>query len=310
MEECIKHCENIPEPTLCPKGMRKENGKCITRRCSNGTRKNKQTDECEPPHKQTRNECMRTCETMKTAPKLISAKKLHKITIKVPNPTPKLGKCPTRKNKINECTLHVKTIDPITPRTTYIKDLSAPYLLGGVELFQVSFKSKTQFTHYVKITENTRVECFIQCLFSLGLRDLTAAKRDIETIKAYKNGVKYSVAEKYIQNAFGLKNGQIEHGTIKKPRITVTLNNHLTNNYATIFNIQLKGKTEWGHYVVAYKYNNIVYYFDPQANKHIVLDKINGSKILSFGCFKTNDIAENVIVKNTTAPIEFYGGNK
>jgi hypothetical protein len=32
MEECKKYCETIPETTLCSKGMRKDNGNCITQR--------------------------------------------------------------------------------------------------------------------------------------------------------------------------------------------------------------------------------------------------------------------------------------
>jgi hypothetical protein len=303
MEECRKQCEAIPEIILCPKGMRKENGICIKQRCSSGTRKNKHTDECEPPHKQTRNECMRTCDKYVKLKETIPLKitKLHKITI-APKLTLTKGtlkkKDPTKMPLVTKVTL--KNKKPTTPRSKYIEDLPAPHLLGGADVFQVSFQSVDQFNRYVKITEHTRIECFIQCLFLLGLRDIKEAKKDIQKLKSYKNGVKFIVAAKYIQRAFGLKDGQISHHNIKNEHELT-----LTNNYATIFNVTFKDeKREWGHYIVAYKYNNIVYYFDPQANEHIVLDKLN---IIGFGCFLTRGIKDNVILTTTTVPLYYYG---
>jgi hypothetical protein len=315
MEECRKQCKTIPETILCPNGMRKENGICIKQRCSSGTRKNKHTDECEPPHKQTRNECMQLCVNLKPSPLKIT--KLHKITIapkltlakgtlKKKDPTkmplsPKgtlKKKDPTKMPLSQKETLKNKT--PTTPRSKYIEDLPVPHLLGGVDIFQVSFQSVEQFNSYVKITENTRIECFIQCLFLLGLRDIKEAKKDIQKLKSYKNGVKYTIAATYIQTVFGLKYGMISHHNIKSIHAL-----NLTNNYATILNVIFKDETEWGHYIVAYKYNNIVYYFDPQANNHIVIDKLKN--IIGFGFFLTKGIKDNVNLKNTTSTINFYG---
>ena len=193
MEECRKQCEAIPEIILCPKGMRKENGICIKQRCSSGTRKNKHTVECEPQHKQTRNECMRTCDKYVKLKETIPLKitKLHKITI-APKLTLTKGtlkkKDPTKMPLVTKVTL--KNKKPTTPRSKYIEDLPAPHLLGGADVFQVSFQSVDQFNRYVKITEHTRIECFIQCLFLLGLRDIKEAKKDIQKLKSYKNGVK------------------------------------------------------------------------------------------------------------------------
>ena len=98
-------------------------------------------------------------------------------------------RCPngTRKHKVShECVgnpkrskgTRRKVSESITPRTAYAQKYNKPVtLLGNKSLFQVSFDTPDQFNQYVQITTDTDVECFIQVLFSLRLRDLRSHRK-------------------------------------------------------------------------------------------------------------------------------------
>jgi hypothetical protein len=198
-------------------------------------------------------------------------------------------------------------------------------LLGNKKLFQVSFFSPEQFTTYKKITDHTRIECFIQSLFSLGLRDRKAGKQDVEELKKHKRGVHVDVQAKYIENSFGLKPGQVTFeykliaGTHFKRKsegvkmITSFLDKELENMHATIISITLQTPTaSWGHSSVAFKYNNKVLFFNPQSN--FITDDPNdmadsGSTLVIYGIYETHNVKKSVELKDTTCPIEFAGGS-
>lgn len=225
--------------------------------------------------------------------------------------TPKQKRCSkgTRRNKVSgDC------VSIYTPRTAYAKKYNKPVtLLGNTSLFQVSFDTPDQFNRYVQITTNTNVECFIQTLFSLRLRDLQSAKQDIERIKPYRNGVLYSEAEKYFQSLFGLLETQIHHsknGLIQFADTMFSLD--LVNNHATIFTVEFQtGFSRWGHYMIAYKFNDQLHYYDPQKKlTSITIHLFNtpDNKLISFGTFRLNNVKTTVMKKNID-PIPFYGGS-
>jgi len=103
-----------------------------------------------------------------------------------------------------------------TPRKVYAREyLNHPVqLLGKKWLFQVSFSNPEQFINYKQITgtEPTGYECFIQSLFTLGLRDRKKGKQDLEEIKKNNiSGIRFEKASRYFEKSFGLDTGRIIH---------------------------------------------------------------------------------------------------
>ena len=219
-----------------------------------------------------------------------------------------------------------------TPRTNFVKtQLTNPvYLnpntdLSGNHIFQVSINPE-QITNYTQITTDTSIECFIQCLFVLGLRNINEAKDDLIRLKSARVGTSWDEACNYLQHIFG--NHKIIHkwyslGFGVGPRESEwrkqymnKIMNKIDNNNATILTVKFKNtetKKEWAHYVIAYKNNGDLFYFDPQNNIHdIDPNKLSQSPIIvaKFGYFEViNDPFEHpVLVSNTTLPITFTGG--
>ena len=269
----------------------------VRSKCPNGTRKNKQGD------------CIQKSKIEKTEP-------IRK-------------RCPkgTHKNKSGECVPKKqisRIISPNTPRKEYVKKyFDKPIqLLGKTKLFQVSFQNPEQFINHTRITEDTNMECFIQTLFSLGLRDRKEGKQDLERIKGYNQGVLFEEAVKYIKTSFALKDDQLKYvytiifstGSESKESISKFFNKRLVNNYAAIFSVTFKkDETTLGHYVIAYKYNDIVNYFDPQQKIHTTNPEElspEGWYIAQYGYFRTINVEKSMKLKNTTCPIEFFGGNE
>jgi len=217
-----------------------------------------------------------------------------------------------------------------TPRKVYVKKyLTHPVkLLGNKYLFQVSFTNPDQFTNYKKITgsEKTGYECFIQTLFSLGLRDRKAAKDDLHQIKIHNiGGIPFTKAAKYFENSFGLNPGQIKHDWLKKVfkhdefknYVSSTLKRQLENNHATIITISIVNRTVEnskgvGHYIIVYKYNNILYYFDPQDNTTTTdPNNILENKqyyIRSYGSFQTYKVLKSTDLVNNNCQLEYVIG--
>lgn len=257
--------------------MRKSNGVCIRKRCPNGTRKDKKTHEC-------------VTSSRKRCP---NGSRRHKTT--------------------QECYKY-------TPRTNYFQKTKTPMLLGGVDVFQVSYK-EGQFENFAPITEHTNVECFIQTLFALRLRGLAQAKKDIERIQGYTHGVLYTEATRYLRLIFGLDSTQLRHVRFDYNSPTSDdliagihtmhkyFDDHLVNNYATIFSVTFKQRALTnGHFLIAYKQNHEVYFFDPQSNYHTqtLFDFHNNKDIIDFGIFLTRNITTTVL-KQKNGPIDFYG---
>ncbi len=215
-------------------------------------------------------------------------------------------------------------MQPDTPRRAYYKKYNQknPFLLPNKELFQIAFNEPDQFTNYTQITSNTSFECFIQSLFSLGLRDPKQGKKDVVKIQKNKfKGVKFEEAAKYFETSFGLHPGQIKYEETEfecDSCMDVFFDNLLENNCATIISLliyRMNDSTTFGHFMIVYKLNDELVFFDPQLNAHYenssrLQDDFNaeGQEISFYGYFKTNNITQPVELKNNSCPINFYRG--
>jgi len=195
-------------------------------------------------------------------------------------------------------------------------------LLGNKYLFQVSFPNLEQFANYKPLTLHT-ADCFIQTIFSLGLRCEKAVKEDIQKLRKKKSwsGVSPTEMLNYFEKTFGIKRDHFRFisnvVSFKKPNEGVKkmiefLDKELENNYATILDVNLKRKDSpqiCGHVMLAYKYNDIVYFFDPQINR-LERDPNNMRDdyyVKQYNIFRTVDLKESVELKDSTCSIDFAG---
>jgi hypothetical protein len=219
-----------------------------------------------------------------------------------------------------------------TPRKVYAREyLNHPIqLLGKKMLLHISFPNPEQFINYKKITgeEQTGDECFIQSLFTLGLRDRKAGKQDLEEIKKHNiGGISFKKAATYLEKSFGLEPGKIVHSWENKDfktniefkdDIYLKLRTNLANNHSTIISLGLKNtKTNviGGHFMIVYKYNKILHFFDPQSNG----DTTDASKIflaknilvINYGLYYTKQIEKTMDLIDNTCQLDYTkGGNK
>ena len=256
--------------------------------------------------------------------------------------TRKKKRCPngTRRNSNGECVVY-KT--PPTPRTKYTKTYhSEPVVLvGDSHLVQFRINNIEQFTKYKKITKYTKVECFIQTLFALGLRNrdqgmIDTINMDVQS-RIKKNegksliGVWWQEAEKFIENTFDLPKNSIKHkrqqtiGGVdvnnkeQQERLLNKFSGYLAKNLgpncATIITIDFKDKEQsWGHFMIAYNHNKKITYFCPQTKtKYIHLKNMTRSHIkwliTGYGYYSTFDEVsfnmDDIPIKNSTCPIKF-----
>jgi hypothetical protein len=196
------------------------------------------------------------------------------------------------------------------------------HLLGNKWLFQVSFPNIEQFTNYTPLSKHT-ADCFIQTIFSLGMRCEKAVKEDIQKIrkKQCMSGVNPFEMMNYFEKIFGINRDHFKFATnvvsFKTPnegveKMTEFLHEKLENNYATILIVDLKYNNSsilGAHVMLAYKYNDIVYFFDPQRNRLERDPNTMSSEnyIKKYHVFKTIGLKESVELKDSTCSIDFAG---
>jgi hypothetical protein len=292
-----KICECVKNPS--PK---------ISTRCPNGTRKNKSGDcvkytrKVDFENKMKKQEKVAVVEAQKLDSPKISRKrkvdfenkmkKQEKVAVVEPQKldSPKIS----RKRKVDfenkmkkqekAAVVETKKSDsPNTPRKNYAKRyFQKPImLLEKNKLFQVSIDID-QFKDYVNISNipDGKYDCVIQSLFSLGLRDVKKAKREsLEINENLKRGIVPSIIAKYLTSSFGLPDNSIVSKTlnIRNSRLELAdeeiiefFNKNLLNNHATFFNpvFEYEGK-KYGHAMIIYKDNDVIYYFNPQNKRYI-----------------------------------------
>jgi len=202
-------------------------------RCPNGTRKNKQG----------------VCEPKK--PKPVQPKR-----------------CPngTRKNKQGVCEPKIKA----TPRTQYACRFKKPIYLSERELFQIHFDTPDQFIQYTNLSKAPKLDCGYQSLFALGLLEVDHAKKSAEEVNTKgKVGIYIKELITFFRINFGFKPDETIE-VYNRRFIKSFLKHNLANNHATMLLIQLEKN---GHYIVAYKYKDVVHFYDPQASRHREVDE-------------------------------------
>jgi hypothetical protein len=220
-----------------------------TKRCPNGTRKNKDGD------------CVKKEESKE-----------------------KQKRCPrgTHKNKDGNCEQFNRTYES-TPRTKYAKQFFKKediYLANknfkskesNPLLFQLSFHDVKQFKDYANLSKNPNLDCVYQALFSLGLREVKQAKKEAAYVNKFgKRGVMLSELKKYISTTFGIDAERVRSKVFRDmPETNVTnfLYETLNDNHATILFLNFEdytGVTQYVHCIIAYRYNYDIIYFNPQG---------------------------------------------
>jgi hypothetical protein len=217
-------------------------------RCPNGTRKNKQ-GVCEPNKP-------KTAKTDK--PK--------------PGKTDKPARCPngTRKNKQGVCEPKSEPT-MATPRTQYTcKYFKKPIYLSERDLFQIHFDTPDQFINYANLSKAPKLDCGYQSLFSLGLLEVDHAKKSAEEVNTKgKIGIFNKDLITFFRINFGFTPAETMD-TYNRRFIKLFLENNLANNHATILLLHFEKN---GHYIVAYKYKDVVHFYDPQLNRHRTVDE-------------------------------------
>jgi hypothetical protein len=258
----------------CP-GTRKNKGDCIPKpvktvpepapkRCPNGTRKNKGV--CIPKPVKTVPEPVKPVQS-NPAPKRCPNGTRKNKGVCIPKPV-KPKRCPngTRKNK-GVC--EPKTKPAATPRTQYACRFNKPIYLSERELFQIHVDAD-QFKDYTNLSKAPKLDCGYQSLFALGLIEVEHAKKSAEEVNTKgKVGIFTNELKTFFRINFGFTPEETIH-TYERRFIKLFLENNLANNHATILLLHLEKN---GHYIVAYKYKDMVHFYDPQATKHRTVDE-------------------------------------
>ena len=203
-------------------------------------------------------------------------------------------------------------------------------------LFQVNYNDVNQFFNYENLHNNPNIDCFFQTIFSLGLQDVEISKKYSSNVNKYgKVGVTAAEVKIFIKNAFGLSEDQhitffttnVGNYAKYKNRSSEFINNKIRNKfdnklkdgYATIVmvtRLNEDDKEVGNHFIVIFKYNNQIYFFDPQKktrkNKDGIFTSTNlrdvlNSKNGNISYFTIDNLNGHRPLINTTCPIQYIG---
>jgi len=244
----------------------------------------------------------------------------------------------TRKKRVSS--------DRQTPRSIYARKYfdnkkETIYLLDKIHddtkrvLFQVNYNDVEQFLNYENLHHNPKIDCFFQTIFSLGLQDVKNLKKYSRQVNKHgKSGVDSNNIKLFIKDAFGLTDDEpvefsiyqmTNHANHSKrssevisKKIHKKFNANLKNGYATIIYVErlYNNNTKSGHYIVMYKYNNQIYFFDPQKktrkNVNGIFTSTNIQDVLidrsgNIGYFTIDNLKSPKPLLNTTCPINYVG---
>lgn len=134
--------------------------------------------------------------------------------------------------------------------------------LAPTDLFQVPFKSE-QIDRYKPISKYRWYDCLFQVLTALGLRHYKVSGQDSKKMYETQNtGVEANDAAKYLSTIFATPIKRKIHESREKSY------SKLKNGYATFVCARYAGTKCSGHYFIVYKCNDIIYCYDPVANKN------------------------------------------
>jgi hypothetical protein len=207
-----------------------------------------------------------------------------------------------------------------TPRSIYAKryfanNKSTIHLLDKLGnskkvMVQVNYNDVEQFMNYRNLANRPQSDCFFQTIFSLGLRDVKMAKQDSMNANNTGEGANVSEIIPYIKNAFNLSNAEkvgFKRISLAKEVLELNTNRDKINDkivklltplikegYAAPIAIMRYNKRtgkKYGHSMIAYKYNNILHFFDPQKKySYVTIGNI-------FNSTNIFDVAETDIIE-------------
>lgn len=186
-----------------------------------------------------------------------------------------------------------RTIIPFTELQSSMEQSHRPCFVPHIyltdeppTLFQVSFNTPDDILS-PNVTKNSTYDCGYKTLAALGLRNKQRMLMESNLVnKRGRLGIDiYDMCE-YIQYIYDLVNpltpeviytnvtdidSMINTKSKKDDAVIQTkFKSDLEPNYATIFFVQLENNTdsddEFGHYVIAYNLDNIIYYYNPQTH--------------------------------------------
>ena len=304
---CVKNVIN--EPTVEIPKKRETPPKNITKRCPKGYRKNKLGD------------CIK-----------------QEISN---NNTTKKRKISSEKKKISsekKASSETKTPRSIYAKRYFANNKSTIHLLDKFGdskkvMVQVNYNDVEQFMNYRNLANRPQSDCFFQTIFSLGLRDVKMAKQD--SMNANNTGEGASVSEiiPYIKNVFNLSNAEkVSFKRISLAKEVLELNtsrDKINNKIVKLLTPLIKegyaapiaimrynkrsGKRD-GHSMIAYKYNNILHFFDPQKKYSYVtignifnstnIFDVAESDFIEFGYYTVTKLDHPKPLMNTTCKIK------
>jgi hypothetical protein len=146
-------------------------------------------------------------------------------------------------------------------------------------LLQFTFNNVGQFEDFVPLSKVPLVDCVYQTLFALGLRRTKLIKLEAAEVNEKSDlGVSFVEMSRLFAVSFNIDESNVSF--TQQPEwpgdkslamyMKKFFLDKLKNNHASIFVIllnKIKGVGGFGHAIICYKYNNKVYFFDPQNKR-------------------------------------------
>ena len=180
--------------------------------------------------------------------------------------------------------------DEKSPRTAYDKLIHSRQItmLGGEvgSLFKIRIEHPDLyelFENYKNLSENPKIDCAFQVLFSLGLREVNISKRNsavINKLSKYNKAVGVNVDDlnEYLEQIFDLQKKSLMATHYQRFNCSY-FNVNLSDGLSTILFLNFD---TYSHYVVVFKSDGMLFIFDPQ-------------KTIIFECQEIEDYYPNII---------------
>ena len=172
-----------------------------------------------------------------------------------------------------------KSLSPVekkSPRTAYNKMRGKKIKMLGTkhgELFKIKINYPNifeLFQNYRNLSKHPDIDCGLQVLFSLGLREINASKHNafiINKLGEYNKSSGISVDDfiEYLIKIFDLQEDSFVERQYTHETICAYLIDNLLEGHSSIIIIDFD---KFSHMLVTFKYDGIVYFFDPQLSSY------------------------------------------
>ena len=170
-----------------------------------------------------------------------------------------------------------KSLSPVekkSPRTAYNKMRGKKIKMLGTkhgELFKIKINYPNifeLFQNYRNLSKHPDIDCGLQVLFSLGLREINASKHNafvINKLGEYNKSSGISVDDfiEYLIKIFDLQEDSFVERQYTHETICAYLIDNLLEGHSSIIILDFD---KFSHMLVTFKYDGIVYFFDPQLS--------------------------------------------